>query len=145
MTITLMSNTSPANYVTKNVSTVETLTGTLREPSSITDPVFMIERASPTGFNYIQIPEFSRYYYVTGVSSEHNNLIAIACHVDVLMSYANQIRAFKAIIKRQENQYNLYLDDGIFKAYQNPKHKIMKLPYGFTQYSYILALAGNQE
>ena len=145
MTITLMNNTSPANYLTKSVTTVDSYTGTLREPSSIIEPVFTIERASPTGFNYVQIPEFNRYYYVTGVSVEQNGLVAIACHVDVLMSYAAQIRNFKAIIKRQENQFNLYMDDGIFKSYQNSKHKVIKFPYGFTQYSYILALAGNQE
>ena len=143
MTIKLYNNTSAPNYVTKTITLVEELSGALREPTSITDPVITIARSSPVGFNYVQIPEFGRYYYVTGISSELNGLIAISLHCDVLMTYANEIRNMNAIVKRQENEFNLYLDDGIFKAYQNTKHKIIAFPNGFTQYSYILTLAGN--
>lgn len=143
MIINLYQNTSPANYVNKAPTQVGSLEGILRSPTSILDPVVVIERSDPTGFNYIGIPAFNRYYYVNGISSENNNLVAISAHVDVLMSYANQIMDFNAVVRRNENKFNLYLDDGIFKAYQNTKHKVIKFPYGFTEYSYILALAGN--
>lgn len=145
MTITLYNNTSPPNYVNKSITQVEELSGTLREACSIVDPVITIERSNPTGFNYAYITEFSRYYYVTGVSSEVNGLIAVAMHVDVLMTYKSQIASAKAIVRRQENRYNTYLDDGIFKAYQNSKHKIIAFPGSFSAYSYILALAGNSD
>lgn len=143
MTIILYNNSSPSNYVSKSISVVETLNGVLRTPTSITDPVVTIERSNPTGFNYARIEEFGRYYFVTGISSESNSLISVAMHVDVLMTYKDGIKNMDAIIKRQENNFNLYLDDGMFKAYQNTKHKIIKFPHGFTEYSYILALAGN--
>lgn len=143
MTIILYNNTSPSNYVNKSISVVSTLNGTLRNPTSIIDPVVTIERSNPTGFNYARIEEFGRYYFVTGISSELSNLISISLHVDVLMTYKEGIKDMNAIIKRQENKFNLYLDDGIFKAYQNTKHKVIQFPYGFTEYSYILALAGN--
>lgn len=145
MYINLYNNTSPPNYVNKSITEVVSLEGTLREPTSIIDPVVIIERDNPMGFNYIHIPIFNRYYFVTGISSESNNLVAVSMHVDVLMTYKAQIRNMYAIIKRQENQYNLYLDDGIFKAYQNTKHKLVKFPNGFSDFSYILALAGNGE
>lgn len=145
MTVILYQNTSAPNYVNKNLTVVEELTGTLREPTSIVDPVITIERPSPVGFNYVQIPEFNRYYYVTGVSSVSNGLVSISLHCDVLMTYADGIKSCNAIIKRQENKFNLYLDDGIFKAYQNTKHKIIAFPNGFTEYSYILALASNSD
>lgn len=145
MFINLYNNTSPPNYVNKSIAEVISLEGTLREPTSIIDPVVIVERNSPMGFNYAHIPIFNRYYFITGISSETNSLVAIAMHVDVLMTYKEQIANMNAIIKRQENQYNLYLDDGIFKAYQNTKHKIIKFPYGFNDFSYILALAGNGE
>ena len=143
MTINLYMNSTPPNFVNKAPTLVGIIDGVLRAPTSIIDPTIIIERESPTGFNYIQIPSFNRYYYVNGIVSQNNNLVAISCHVDVLMSYANQIPDFDAVIRRNENKFNLYLDDGIFKAYQNTKHKIIKFPYGFTQYSYVLALAGN--
>lgn len=143
MTINLYINTTPPNMVNKVPTNVGSIEGVLRSPTSIIDPVIIIEKESPTGFNYIQIPSFNRYYYVNGIVSQNNGLVAISCHVDVLMSYANQIPDFDAVVRRNENKFNLYLDDGIFKAYQNTKHKIIKFPYGFTQYSYVLALAGN--
>lgn len=143
MIINLYQNASPANYVNKIYTQVGSLEGILRSPTSILDPVVVIERNEPTGFNYIGIPAFGRYYYVNGVSSENNNLVAISTHVDVLMSYANQIQNFDAVVKRNENKWNLYLDDGIFKAYQNTKHKVIRFPNGFNSFSYILALAGN--
>lgn len=143
MYINLYNSSSPSNYVNKHITQVASLEGTLREPTSIIDPVIVIERDTPMGFNYVHIPVFNRYYFVTGISSETNNLVAISMHVDVLMTYKEQILQMEAVIKRQENSYNLYLDDGIFKAYQNPKHKLLSFPNGFTDFSYILALAGN--
>lgn len=143
MIIKLYRNTSPPNYLDKNLILVDTLDGTLREPTSIIDPTIVIERSAPTGFNYLEIPAFNRYYFVTGVSSIANNLISVSAHTDVLTAYKTEIRSCEAVIRRQENMFNLYLDDGIFKVYQNSKHKIIRLPYGFTDYSYVLALAGN--
>lgn len=143
MTIRLLNNMSPPNYVSKSISPVTEIEGTLRDPTSILNPNIIIERSDPTGFNYFYIPEFKRYYFLDGVSSEYNNLVAISGTVDVLMSYASEIKAFNAVVKRNENRFNLNLDDGIFKAYQNSKHKIIAFPNGFTDYSYILALAGN--
>ncbi len=143
MIIRLYNNVSAYNYVDKDIILVEEISGVLRSPASVTDPVITIERSSPVGFNYAQIPEYGRYYYVSGISMISDKLLGLSLHVDVLMTYKDAIRDMNAIIKRQENKFNLYLDDGIFKAYQNTKHKIIKLPYGFTEYSYILALAGN--
>lgn len=145
MTITLMRNTSAPNVVNKNVSTIETLNGTLRAPSSIVDPVITIERSSPTGFNYAHIPEFNRYYFVTNVVSVSDGIVSLSMHVDVLMTYASEIRSISAVIRRQENLFNLYLDDGIFKAYSNSKWKIIRFPYEFNTYSFALALGGNGE
>lgn len=143
MTIRLLWCTDPANKVDKVTTLVEELTGTLREQSSIIDPVVAIQRSTPTGFNYVQIVEFNRFYYVRDIVSEINNIVRITMHVDVLKSFSSQIKQCDAIIKRQENKYNLLLDDGIFKAYQNSKHRIVKFPNAMNAFSYILALAGN--
>lgn len=143
MTVKLYNNTSPANYVSKTISLVSELTGTLRSPSSIVDPVITIERFSPVGFNYAHIPDFGRYYFLENTVCDANNLVTIRLHVDVLMTYASAISSMQAIIKRQEFSYNTYLDDGIYKAYQDPLHKLLKFPYTFNDFSYILAIAGN--
>ena len=147
MTIILYTNSAPPNKVDKsaNLTVVETLEGVLRMPTSIINPTVTIERASPVGFNYIRIPEFNRYYFVTGVSSTANNIVSIAAHVDVLMTYNSQIRQMYAVVRRNEFKYNLYLDDNLFKVYQNSNHKIISWERGFNDFSYVLALAGNSE
>lgn len=129
--------------VNKSPTQVGVLEGVLRAPTSIINPVISIEYANPVGFNYIYIQEFGRYYFVNGISIESDKLIVVSAHVDVLKTYATAIANFDAVVKRNENKFNLYLDDGIFKAYQNTKHKVIQFPYGFTEYSYILALGGN--
>lgn len=145
MTISLYRNDSPANFVTKVVTLIESINGTLRKPTSVSDPVITIGRVSPVGFNYFYIPEFERYYFLKSSVSMANGLVTVEGHVDVLMSFADRIRAANAIIFRQENDWNLYLDDGTFKVYQNPKHKLIRFPNGISDYSYILALAGNNQ
>lgn len=143
MTVELYNNSSPANYVNKTISLVNSYTGTLRQQSSVVDPVIVLERSNPVGFNYAYISDFNRYYFVENIVSELNNLIAIYLHVDVLMTYKAAIQSMRAVIKRQEFSYNGYLDDGIYKAYQNPLHKLIKFPYTFSDFSFVLAIAGN--
>lgn len=143
MTISLLNTTSSPNTVSKVTTTVDTLTGTLRFPSSIIDPVIQIQRASPVGFNYFYILEFGRYYYLKNVVAGTNGLLTISGHVDVLKSFDSQIRASTGIAVRQEFNWDLYLDDGTYKARQNPNIKIRKWPYEFNDFSYILTLAGN--
>ena len=48
-----------------------------------------------------------------------------------------------AIVKRQENRWNLYLDDGSFKVYQNPMVLTKAFPQGFTTQEFVLAVAGS--
>lgn len=143
MMIGLYNNISPANYVYKEIQYVDYLNGFLRAPTSIVDPVITIQRSTPTGFNYIYIPEFKRYYFVENISSESTQVVAISAHVDVLMTYQAQIAEMEAIVRRQEFNYNLYLSDGTFKVFQNPRYKLLKFPNAMSDFSYILALAGN--
>lgn len=145
MIVRLMWCIEPANKVTKAYQLVDELQGTLRYPCSILDPVITIERQVPTGFNYVQIVDFNRFYFVRNIVTETANTIVVSMHVDVLMSFNHQIRQCNAIIRRQENQFNLLLDDGIFKAYQDTRHKVIRFPRSMDSFSYVLAIAGNSE
>lgn len=96
--------------------------------------------------NYIRIGSpINRYYFVDEIITPVNKLIEIHCHVDVLMTYKNEIRQNKGIVLRQENQWNLYLNDGTFKVYQNPVILTKEFPSGFTDKSFILAVAGGAD
>lgn len=142
--IHLMVNSSSKEVLDKELSTIETVTGTLREGTSIVDPVIKIEGdlSRFTKCNYMFIPEFGRYYYVTDIKSVINNIVEFSAHVDVLTTYKDQIRSNVAIIHRQENDWNLYLNDGVFKVYQNPMVLTKAFPAGFTTQELVLAVAG---
>lgn len=142
--IVLQKNNSENNRVTKSVDTILTVSGVLKEETSIIDPVIKIkcDLAEVTGCNYLSIPAFGRSYFVNNIRSIRNGLVEFACHVDVLSSFASQIRDNSAIIKKQENAWNLYLNDGTFKVYQNPNVLTKAFPSGFTKQEFVLAIAG---
>lgn len=146
MTIVLKTNASEAIRLDKELTTVSTLTGSLREGTSITDPTVLIEADLDDlgAVNYFEITDFGRKYFVTGMTSVRNGLVQISGHVDVLSSFKAQIRENKAIIARQEKDWNLYVNDGSFRVYQNPLVLTKKFPSGFTTTEFVLAIAGRQ-
>lgn len=144
-TIAIQRTTSEKNRLTKSLTTIATLTGTLKNETSIIDPVIIVEGnlSDYVSCNYCTITSFGRSYFVTNIRSVRNNLIELTCHVDVLSTYAAAIRANRAIIKRQENNWNLYLNDGSFNSYQNPYVLTKLFPSGFNTSQFILAIAGS--
>lgn len=141
-TIDLMRNTSDVNVVNKSLETLSSVSGVLKESTSILNPVIKIQGTIPTSCNYFYISEFGRYYYINDITSINNDLFEISGHVDVLKTYASQLRGCSGIVARQESKYNLYLDDGSFKTYQNPRFKKINFPSGFTTMEFVLAVAG---
>lgn len=146
MTIKLYNNLSDKIVVDKNITQLGTdLTGTLRENCSVIDPVIKVEGIVGSNLpatNYAYISEFARYYYITNIVCV-GNLFELHMHVDVLMSYRGDIRSNNAVVSRQEKQYNLYLQDGVFKEQANPHYEIKKFPSGFTSFNFILAISGD--
>lgn len=144
MTITLQVSTSPKNKLDKDVTDVASLSGTLKTSTSVINPTIIIEGnlSQYTNVNYMTIPDFGRSYFITNITSITSNLFEIAAHVDVLSSFATEIRANKAIVHRQETKWNLYLNDGSFKVYQNPMVLTKAFPSGFTTQEFVLAVAG---
>lgn len=143
-----MYNKSEIERVVKELSIISEMKGTLKEGASVIDPVIIIQGTPATtqqivSSNYLYIEDFGRYYFINDISSVRTNLWEISCHVDVLQTYATQIKAQTAIIQRQENKWNLYLNDGSFKVYQNPNVLTKPFPNGFTTNEFVLAIAGS--
>lgn len=145
MTIVLYQNLSEYNALDKNLTELISLSGTLREQSSIIDPVINISDIDNYigSANYAYIPEFNRYYFITNIDSIRENLWRLSFHVDVLYTYREQIRENSAIIERNENEYDLKLNDGLFQTQQNPRIAQFPFPSGFTTWNFVLAVAGN--
>lgn len=144
MTITLYTTSSERNAVNKSLSEITTLTGTLRDSSSIINPLITISGdVSISHANYAYIPDFGRYYFIDGIESIRNGLWRFSMHVDVLYTYREQIKSNHAIIERNEIDYDLKLNDGLFKVQQNPRIAQFSFPSGFSTWNFVLAIAGN--
>lgn len=145
MTIKLYVNTSEKNKLDKALTLALETTGTLKEDTSLTDPIIKLTGktfSEMASINYMQITELGRYYFINDVISINNDIVEIHAHVDVLSTYKDQIRAQNAIIARQEKKWNLYLNDGVFKTYQNPHIVTKAFPSGFTEQHFIFSVAG---
>ena len=143
--IQLMNNTDELNKITKHPSSVLTLEGTLRDEASIVDPVILVEYdGALTGVNYMYISQFHRYYFINDIVSVRNKLWRIHAHCDVLKTYSEGILGTPAVVARNENKYNLLLDDSMFKVESDPRLQICKFPQKFTGQSYLLIMNGCQ-
>lgn len=163
VTLEFYQMTSPTNKVVKELTKVADTTGIFRTPTSLLDPVLIIEHDNNDlwrrGYNYFYIKEYKRYYYVTNLIAVHGShdidpppsggnprqLWEVHGHVDVLMSFADEIKAQTAVVARQEAKYNLMLDDGIFMTYQNPKiqTKLFSVAGPFETQEFVLIVAGS--
>lgn len=144
MTIKLYNNLSDKIVVDKNITQQGSdVTGTLRENCSIIDPVVKMSAIGTylLTSNYAYISEFGRYYYITNIVCV-GDLFEVHMHVDVLMSFRGDIRTNNAVVSRQEKNYNLYLQDGVFKTYSQPHYQIEQFPNGFTDFQFVFSVAG---
>ena len=143
--ILLYQNLSENNRMNKDLNPPVTFRGDLKENSSIVDPTILIE--SPVNvvclYNYVYIAEFNRYYFINDVVAISNTLTQISLHVDVLMSFKDYIKANLATTRRQENDWNLYLNDGSFRTYQYKTVGTYKFSTGFPKDNdLVMAIAG---
>ena len=142
--IVLQRNSSEDTHIVKTLTTLQTFSGILREECSIIDPVIVFDEpvTSFASANYLTIASFGRSYFIRGITALDTHRTEIAAHVDVLTSFAAEIKANKGIVHRQENRWNLYLNDGVLRAYQNPMVDTIVFPSGFSGQSYVLLTSG---
>lgn len=142
--ITLQKNVSEEHKVDKTITNLITLSGTLKEGTSIIDPVIFvaIDFSGVEVPNYVTIPAFSRSYFVRDVVCAKNNLWEISCHVDVISTWKESIRENRGIVHRQQSLFNTYLNDGSFRIYQDPIITTQLFPSGFNRNEFVLAVAG---
>ena len=145
-TVTLYHNSSPNEKIGKDLDTGVNYSCLFKQETSILKPVITIRTSTNlTGYNYMYISELSRYYFIDDIIMVNDNTYDISGHVDVLDTYASAIKANSAIIKRQQNLFNLYLDDP--KAVVYSTEQILTKKFSKTGFkknlSYIMTVNGS--
>lgn len=141
-TIGLYNNQEELNKITKNPTSVLSVTGTLKDQTDIVNPTIIVEAASLPLVNYARIESFNRWYFITDIQSVRTGLWEIHMRCDVLKTYSQGILNCKAIVRRQENIYNLYIDDDSFVVEQDNSYARYNFSAGFTDKSIILVTSG---
>jgi hypothetical protein len=147
MTLTLYKCTSENQRVDKSayLGSGSSYIFSFKDESSAFEPSILIStNTNITDKNYAYIDTLGRYYYVTDITLVRAGLYRLKLHVDVLMTYRTQIKACSAVIKRQESDTNMYLDDPEFKVYNNKRIDCYTFSSPFTKsLEFILTVAGN--
>lgn len=148
MEIKLYKTSSPRKKLVKELTDGITLVGTLRAQSSVMSPTFTIQDTAVVGYNYCYIPDFGRWYYINGIDALRSNLYELSLGIDVLMTYATEIKNNYAIVDKVESlgaAYN-YINDGSWINTNRMKQSIINFATGFNDTGeFILITAGGME
>lgn len=129
MNVTLYSNSSDNNVVDKTLTSIATKTVNMKEDCSLLNPSFILSANSLSELkncNYMYVEDLGRYYYINNIQFMRGNIYQVDCHCDVLMSFKSQYRSKSAIIRRQQNNFNLYLNDQMYRVYNKERIQTKK-------------------
>lgn len=144
MNVIFYHSNSDKRKVDKTLTNISTLSCDIIDDTSIINPRLKIKyNSNLLTSNYIYIPSFNRYYFITNITTSKGYLW-IDTSVDVLMSFKSEIRNTTAVIDRQEYQYNKYLNDANYTGYAYEILSAYKMGNIFTKSSvpYLTVLGG---
>lgn len=149
MTITFYKISDDKRQVTKTLNSttkIKDSTGVIKTDCSIMEPrIEMAYDSQLITANYMYIPDFHRYYFINKIDTGAQRLF-IEGHIDVLQTYASQIRNLYCVVARQEdeNKSNLYLNDEIWKNLQIRQAVPLAFPKSFDKDGSFVFVTGGQ-
>lgn len=147
MNIKLCSSVSEIVAINKDVSIIDEVSATIKGALSVENPVLILQYKSDiqSKVNYVYIPEYNRYYFVTDIINLTGGRYELHCKVDVLMSFKDYILNLSCIVDKQSSKdnANMYLDDGSFVVQSKEFVDTINFPRGFNDNGeFILITAG---
>lgn len=109
--VTLYYNADKNIVAQKHLTSIGSFSGDFRATADVLRPTLIIEGEVSTSANYVYIPDFHRYYYISERREITKDLTEFALYVDVRKSFYNNLLSNKGIVSRNENNYNVYLRD----------------------------------
>lgn len=86
--------------------------------------------------------DMDRYYFVDDIIRQPEGQYKFKCHMDVLMTWSDQIKALSVTLDRSETIFNGYLPDGEYSALGYRAIVCKAFPYALDQDSYVLMTTG---
>ena len=137
MLVELMVNSSENNTIQKNLSIVANKNCVLKKAMSIMEIELELNVGSELDFNkinYIHIPKFSSYYFITDVTIFVGYVYRIRCYKDVLQTYASDILNLRVVTDKVQSKSNanMFIDDNSFILENRIVNQIYNFPSGFN-------------
>lgn len=132
------------NSINKKFTNVITKNIVLKNDFNVLNPQIVIERDNVLyQSNYVYIPAFNRYYFITSIENLSMKLIMINFHVDVLESFKDDILEAKGYVQISENA-NSYLDSTDYLVQENFECDLTEVECDFdlSEQSMILTTIG---
>lgn len=146
MIIKLYKNNSEKNVLNKDITNELSFSGVLRESTSIKTPVIKFySDSSIINYNYAYIELFSRYYFITDITSIRNGLWEVSFLCDVLMSFRDDIlNTYGVIADTETYNTNNYLESETWRTLVKDKTDIINFSGSglLDSGEYILITAG---
>lgn len=97
-----------------------TLSCQLKEPCTVINPVIITDGGgSITDYNYVYIPSWKKYYFITETSimTGHRYQISMTC--DELASWKESIQRYSCFVERAASSYNTLIADNLLSSQEN--------------------------
>lgn len=106
--IYLYSNHSDAREIYKDITHVDYVTGVFKSTQNVNRIIVNLETsyASLASVNYVYLPDFERWYYITEKSVINSSITQVVLETDTLMTYREAIQSFTCLCLRSETKYN---------------------------------------
>ena len=155
MIIELHSISDDRKKIFKTLNPIGSATMNVKSPCNIMRPVVEITKESVGNLwdrcNYAYIQAFGRYYFVDSITVENDGIITLELTIDVLFTYAEQLKRTQFQVVRAQRYYDRFFIDTqiplkVDKAIrQDPQKDFLgSLPQdtGTNKYNYIMTVAG---
>lgn len=109
MIIKLFNTKDSNNTLGKTLTDETSFECKLKGQTEILSPVIVLKTETPVNFNYAQIEEWGRYYFIKNIRYTPNGLAELTLACDVLESWKEDIKNSMGEITRQ-TAYNPYYD-----------------------------------
>ena len=126
--VTLYYNADKNIVAQKHLTSIGSFSGDFRATADVLRPTLIIEGEVSTSANYVYIPDFNRYYYISERREITKDLTEFALYVDVRKSFYNNLLSNRGIVARNTNNYNMYLADNKIPISARKAVAIQKFP-----------------